>query len=392
VANPPSFSRRTDVRRELNPLAQALADVRASGRPVLDLTESNPTHAGIPCDRDGILLALADPRALVYDPEPFGLESARAVVAEEWEQRGIAVDPEQIVLTASTSEAYSYVFKLLCNPGDKVLAPRPSYPLIEQLAALEGVEVAPYQLAYDGAWHIDFASLEAARDERVRAVLVVSPNNPTGSFLRTDELERLATLGLPILSDEVFASYSFGADYLRAESALRTRQALVFALGGLSKLAALPQMKLAWLTVGGPDEAVREALGRLEHIADAFLSPGTPVQVALPALLANRTIAEQAIQSRLANNLQRLRSLLDGSAASLLPVEGGWYATLRLPAVRFEEEWVVTLLEQDGVLVQPGWFYDFPDEPYAIVSLLTPESTFMPGVARIVQRAEQWAR
>jgi hypothetical protein len=284
------------------------------------------------------------------------------------------------------------VFKLLCNPGDKVLAPRPSYPLIEQLAALEGVEVAPYQLAYDGAWHIDFASLEAARDERVRAVLVVSPNNPTGSFLRTDELERLATLGLPILSDEVFASYSFGADYLRAESALRTRQALVFALGGLSKLAALPQMKLAWLTVGGPDEAVREALGRLEHIADAFLSPGTPVQVALPALLANRTIAEQAIQSRLANNLQRLRSLLDGSAASLLPVEGGWYATLRLPAVRFEEEWVVTLLEQDGVLVQPGWFYDFPDEPYAIVSLLTPESTFMPGVARIVQRAEQWAR
>ena len=387
-----AFSTRTALRRELNPLAQALFEARASGRPVLNLTESNPTRAGIQFDREAILGALSDPRALVYEPHPFGLASAREAVSAEWQARGIAIDAANIVLTASTSEAYSYVFKVLCDPGDRILAPRPSYPLIEQIAAFEGVEVAPYQLAYDGAWHIDFASLEAARDERTRAVVIVTPNNPTGSFVSKDELDKLAKLGLPILSDEVFASYSFGEHATRVDSALRAQGALVFSLGGLSKLAALPQLKLAWLSVGGPAELVVETLLRLEHVADAFLSPGTPVQLALPALLASRSVAAESIQQRLERNLKRLRSLLDGSAANVLALDGGWYAVLRLPALRFEEEWVVTLLQEDGVLVQPGWFYDFADEPYAVVSLLTPENTFVPGIARIVQRVEAWTK
>ncbi|HEX8792666.1 MAG TPA: pyridoxal phosphate-dependent aminotransferase [Polyangiaceae bacterium] len=364
-----------------NRLSLALGRAREEARPILDLTESNPTRAGLPYPRTAILDALASPDALLYEPAAFGLPSAREAVGRE-----LGMDPARVVLTASTSEVYAFLFKLLCDPGDEVLVPVPSYPLFEHLARLEAVRAVPYRLAYDGAWHVDVDSLRDAVTARTRAVVTVSPNNPTGSYLKRDELAVLAALGLPIVSDEVFTSYPLREDPARASTALEARGPLVFALGGLSKLAALPQMKLAWIAVGGDPPDVSDALGRLEVVADAFLSVGAPVQHALPDLLASRASTEGAIRSRTRANLALLRSRIAGTSATLLDVEGGWYATLRVPATRSEESWVLALLEEDGVYVHPGHFFDFEREAYLVLSLLTPEATFGEGVARIVTR------
>ena len=368
-----------------NPLARALA--AAGGRPLLDLTESNPTRADIPYEVEGLLPALALPASLRYEPLPFGLPAARGAVARELSSFGPEVDPSRVVLTASTSEAYAFLFKLLCDPGDEVLIPRPSYPLFAHLAQLESVRAVPYRLAYDGAWHVDLASLRAAVTPRTRAVVTVSPNNPTGSFLKKAELDAIGAMGLPIVSDEVFARYALREDPTRATSALEASGApLVFALGGLSKLAALPQMKLAWMAVGGEAASVGAALGRLEVIADAFLSVGTPVQHAAPALLASRGTAERAIVGRTRDNLAWLQRGVTGTAASVLDVEGGWYATVRLPRTRSEEGWVLTFLEQDGVYVHPAHFFDFDEEAYVVLSLLTREDSFREGARRILDR------
>lgn len=380
------LSRRSFHEATPNALTLALAARRARGD-VLDLTASNPTRASIAYPRDAILGALADPGALEYDPEPFGLASARDAVARALAEDGVAVEPSRLMLTASTSEAYSFLFKVLCDPGDDVLVAQPSYPLFDMLASFESVRLVPYRLAYDGAWHVDLDSLRRARTPRTRAILLVTPNNPTGSFVKKDELAAMAAMELPIVSDEVFASYALRDDRTRATTALEAEGALVFALGGLSKMAALPQMKLAWTAVGGPRARVEEALARLELVADAFLSVGTPVQRALPALLASRRVAAGAIASRTRTNLAALRAAIDASsAASILDVEGGWYATLRVPRTQSEEAWALELLERDAVYVHPGHFFDFADEAYVVVSLLTPEVAFAEGARRIAAR------
>jgi aspartate/methionine/tyrosine aminotransferase len=379
-----AFSARTDLDRTTHELASALAKRRGSGAEVLDLTESNPTRAQIPYAARDILQALARPEALVYEPEPFGLHAAREHVARE-----AGVDASRIVLTASTSEAYAFVFKLLCDPGDDVLVPQPSYPLFDMLARFESVRLVPYRLAYDGAWHVDLDSVRRAIGARTRAILVVHPNNPTGSFLSRAELDALAATGLPIVSDEVFASYGFSAspDPRRADSAALARGAsLVFALGGLSKLAALPQMKLAWMALGGEPSRVSEAMARLELVADAFLSVSTPVQHALPGVLASRARAADAIRARTKENLAKLEAMTAGSAATLLRVEGGWYATLRLPATKSEHAWALEVLEQDGVYVHPGSFFGFESEPFVVLSLLTPAPTFERGSKLLLAR------
>ena len=379
------YSERSSHESTQNELAVALDRLRANGTPWLALTESNPTRAGIEYDRRAILSALADERSLLYEPQAFGLASAREAVAGELGP--YRVPAAQVVLTASTSEAYALLFKLLCDPGDDVLVPQPSYPLFELLARYEGVKLVPYRLAYDGEWHMDLDSIRRARGPRSRAVLAVSPNNPTGSYTKRSELRALAELGLPIVSDEVFATYSFGDDPRRATSALIEESVLVFSLGGLSKLAALPQMKLAWIAAGGPKSLVEGALGRLELICDSFLSVGTPVQHALPALLASRGPATQAIQARTRQNLTTLRAALGNeSPASILKVEGGWYATLRLPETESEERWVMDLLEQDHVYVHPGHFFDFVSEVHVILSLLTRPDAFAEGARRIASR------
>lgn len=381
-----SFSRRTQHESEPNALTLALRARRAAGLPVCDLTQSNPTLTELPYDRARLLSSLSDARSLVYEPASFGLVSARREVQALQRAAGFAVPVEQVVLTSSTSEAYGFLFKLLCDAGDEVLIPRPSYPLFEHLAALEQVQVSSYELAYDGSWHIDLDSLARARSSRTRAVVVVNPNNPTGSFLKSDELRRLLELGLPIISDEVFSSFALAPDARRVASVLQTNDALVFALGGLSKLAALPQLKLAWLCAAGPHALLADALSRLELIADTFLSPNTPVQHALPEILGARLPVEQALNARIRRNHAQLRASLADTAATPLFLEGGWYAVVRLPELLSEAEWVLALLEQDGVLTQPGWFYDFSAGAQLVLSLITEEGPFALGVSRIAER------
>jgi aspartate/methionine/tyrosine aminotransferase len=385
-----TISRRARADLGPNELAKALARHRAARRSLLDLTPSNPTRAGLPYDGDAIRDAIAPPGALVHEPSPFGLEAARRAASSAFGERGVSVDPARIVLTASTSEAYAFLFKLLCDPGDAVLVPRPSYPLFEHLARYEGVRAIQYSLAYDGAWHVDLASVRKALSPGVRAVVLVSPNNPTGSFTKRDELEAIAALGLPIISDEVFAAYPLGPDDpRRARSALEASEALVFALDGLSKRAALPQLKLAWMAVGGPDALAAPALRHLELLADTFLSPAAPVQHALGRLLELGRTPRNAILERLRANRAVLDEATAGTAVTALPVEGGWYAVVRLPAVRSEERWALDLLEADGVLVQPGFFYDFEAEPFVVLSLLTEQADFEEGVRRLVRRVER---
>lgn len=373
------LSRRSAYDATPNELARALAERRARGQRVLDLTESNPTRAEIPYDQAAIAAALGAAAAMRYEPEPLGLPAARAVVARE-----MGVDASRVVLTASTSEAYAFLFSLFCDPGDEVLAPAPSYPLFAQLAALADVKLVPYRLRYDGAWHVDLETLRAGKTERTRAVLVVSPNNPTGSRTSRAELDAFGSLGVPVVSDEVFASYILQsrADCV-ACAAKEAARGLVVSLGGLSKEAALPQMKLAWMIVGGPDALVAPVLERLAWVADAYLSVATPVQHALPALLAAGAISRRAIAARTKRNLDALDRAAAGSTATRLDLEGGWYATLQVPRVRSEMETCLRALER-GVYVHPGSFFAFEDEAYVVVSLLAPEPAFDAGVAALL--------
>ncbi|HXK11363.1 MAG TPA: pyridoxal phosphate-dependent aminotransferase [Vicinamibacteria bacterium] len=382
------FSDRTRWDLRPNRLAERLAAKRRAGARVLDLTVSNPTRVGLPRP-DDLLLPLAETGALLYEPAPFGLPAARAAVAADFARRGVPVPAERVLLSASTSEAYAFLFKLLCDPGDDVLVPRPGYPLFEFLAGLEAVEVRTYPFGHDGEWHLDTAALRAAAGPRTRAVVVVSPGNPTGAFLKLEEREALERLcaerGMALVSDEVFADFAFREDPRRAASAARDGEALVFALGGLSKSCGLPQLKLAWTAVTGPEALRRDALARLEVVADTYLSVSTPVQVAAPSLLARREELQEPIRERIFENLGALRSALrPGSPATLLEPEGGWYAVLRVPATRSEEERVTRLLDERDVLVHPGYFFDFPGEAYLVLSLLPPVADFAEGAARLL--------
>jgi hypothetical protein len=386
-----TFSQRSDFGRDHNRWELARAEALRAGRDLLDLTESNPTRAGLPL-QPRAFAALAHPDAAHYRPEPFGLRSAREAVARYMASLGQRVAPERIALTASTSEAYGFLFKLLCDPGDEVLVPAPSYPLFEHLARLEGVRARSYPLAYDGRWHVQLELLQRAVAPRTRAIIAVHPNNPTGSYLKRDELAAISRIGLPIVSDEVFAAYPLGDDAERAPSVLAAQDALVFSLHGLSKLAALPQLKLAWTCVGGPAELADDACARLELIADSFLSVSTPVQLALPAILEMHRPIVAAIRERLQCNLERLRAQARGTAATVLLVEGGWYAIVRLPLLMDDEAWALDLLRSADVLVQPGYFYDFADGPHVVLSLLTQEAVFEQGVARAIARVEHLSR
>jgi aspartate/methionine/tyrosine aminotransferase len=379
-----TLSARAAHPREENAIHRALSEARAAGRRLVDLTVSNPTEAALPYDDRAIVAALASPRVLRYEPAPLGAAEARACVCEELAREGTHVSPERVALFASTSEAYALLLKLLCDPGDDILVPAPSYPLFEALATLEGVRLRRYALAYDGAWHVDLQSVVRARTPRSRAVFVVSPNNPTGSVLRKGEFEGLEELGLPIVSDEVFAPYVLApsAEHVRT-AALAATRVPCFSLDGLSKRCALPQMKCAWAVLGGPDDAVAEARSGLEWVADQYLSVGAPVQHALGALFEATRRTRSARAARLCRNLRALRDAVAGSAASLLHVEAGWYATLRLPAVRSEQEWALRFLDA-GVLVQPGWYFDFDLEPCVVLGLLAPEATFDEGVATVL--------
>jgi alanine-synthesizing transaminase len=381
------FSSRLQWDSQPNPLSTLLAEKRRSGAAILDLTESNPTRAGLAYPGSELLAALTDLRALQYDPDPRGLLAAREAVAEYYAQRGMDVPVSRILLTASTSEAYSYLFKLLADPGDEILVPRPSYPLFDYLAAMESVRVIQYPLGYDGVWHIDFNALASAITPRTRAIVAVNPNNPTGSYLKRMEWERLQTFGLPILSDEVFSDFAFASDANRVTTLTGSSSTLTFAMSGLSKIAGLPQMKLGWIVAGGPDHAT--ALAGLEWIADTFLSVATPVQWALPRILAASAAVQEQIRRQTRVNLDHLieRTSAPGSPCRCLHAEGGWYAILEVPRIRTEEEWALGLLADSDVLVQPGFFYDFEGEAFLVLSLLTPPAVFAEGLRRILDAA-----
>lgn len=369
------FSRRASRDQSPNAVAALLAN---QPRPRFDLTTSNPTRVGLNYP-DELLQALlaAQARASVYRPEPFGLLSAREALAEL-----SGASAADILLTASTSEAYGFLFKLLCDPGDQVLIPAPSYPLFEHLAELEAVEPVAYRLAYDGAWHVDLDSVRRAITPRTRAIVVVSPNNPTGHYLAADELSAIARFGLPLLADQVFAE--FALDAAEPPRLPAPSDCLMFSLDGLSKRAGSPQLKLAWTLISGPEPLRRQARARLELIADTFLSVASGVQCALPDLLQVCPRITQLIAARCRENLATLTRATRDSPLTLLRPRAGWSAVLHLPRVRSEEQLVGGLLTEREVLVQPGWFYDFESEPYVVVSLLTEPRVFSEGAARLV--------
>jgi alanine-synthesizing transaminase len=382
------------LRHDLTPeaLSEVLDAHRLAGTEVLDLTETNPTRAGLDYPGPEILAALADPRALTYEPSPRGLRAAREAVAEYYRSLGRRVDPDSIFLTASTSEAYAFVFKLLADPGDEILVPRPSYPLFELLAGLEGLRPVQYMLRHgDDGWRIDLDLLRASIIDRTRALVVVSPNNPTGSYLRRHdlaELNRLCTANdIALMVDEVFLDYRARSFASPAETTAGNPVALTFVLSGLSKLVGLPQVKLGWIQVSGPDRLVARAIERLEFIADTYLSVSGSVQHAAPKLLALRERIQAAIVERVESNEARLRNrwsmVPDGR---VLAREGGWYALARLPEDVTDETAARTLLEEDNVVVHPGYFYDFEEGNVLVLSLLTPPEVFAAGLDKVAAR------
>lgn len=386
------FSTRFNWQLTPNRLALLIGEKRRAATRLLDLTESNPTRAGFTYPNNELLNALAQPAALRYEPQPRGLLVARAAVSDYYQARGYTVPADHVHLTASTSEAYSYLFKLLADHGHNVLVPQPSYPLFELLAALEGVELRPYELHYvhPRGWAIDFDSLTKALTTGTRAIILVNPNNPTGSFVKRGELSRLNEIcvrhELALIVDEVFSDYAFGADAERAASLVENAAALTFVLSGFSKILALPQMKLGWIATNGPAKLRGAAVERLDLIADTFLSVGAPVQHAASRWLALRTELQRQILDRVRHNHAWLDTQVRDSPCRLLAVEGGWYATLEVPRHCSEEEWVLRLLAQDNVLAHPGYFFDFPREAFLVLSLLPSPEVFQEGMERLLAR------
>ncbi len=446
----PNFSERTNWKLAQNRFTQAVEEARARGDRVLDLTVSNPTRAGLRYDERAILGVLSSPRALDYDPQSKGLREAREAVADYYRsEHGIRdLDAERIVLTTSTSEGYSFVFRLLCNAGDELLVPKPSYPLFEFLADLQDVKLVPYPLIYDHGWQMDFPSMEKAVTERTRGAVVVHPNNPTGSYVRAGEVGMLNSFcrkhGLAVIGDEVFLDYRLDPEVATSDghvgpaalgrpveqgstvvdaaatnsrslhapmdrhspihqlgrddtassvgrddraSFAGNREVLTFTLSGLSKVAALPQMKVAWVVTSGPPEVAAEAMGRLEVIADTYLSMNAPIQWALPALLEQRKDIQQQLIERMTKNLAELdRKLAGQKACERLSVDGGWYAVLRVPVTRSDEELAIELVREKSVVVHPGHFFDFPQDGYLVLSLITAEAEFREGIGRVLEK------
>jgi aspartate/methionine/tyrosine aminotransferase len=429
------FASRTNWRLETNRLTRALEEHRKSGRRLFDLTASNPTECALKYPEQEILAALSNPRALAYRPDSKGLLEAREAVAAYYAGRAgfsaassptLHVDPERILLASGTSEAYTHIFRLLCEPGDEILVPAPSYPLFEFLADLADIRLVPYPLLYDHGWQIDFSSLRAALTSRSRAVMVVHPNNPTGSFVKPREAAELAEIctarEMAIIADEVFLDYSDGPQQslpgirsanlqvgmagppgcppeggryinnaggtVAPAETVRTfalhNAALTFTLSGLSKISLLPQMKLAWTVVSGPDAIAKTAVDRLEIIADTYLSPSTPVQLALPKFLSLRHELQEQLQQRISANLSALDTMLRKSKPlTRLDREGGWYAILRVPVTATDDDLTVALLERHSVLVHPGHFFNFAREGFLVLSLIAPQNEFQEGVLRL---------
>ena len=381
------FSDRTNWNLETNRLSEALAKHRASGKRLFDLVASNPTVCGFDYDGAAILKALTNPVGLGYAADPKGMLSSREAVSTYYAERNGQVSPEDIVMTTSTSEAYSFVFRMLCNAGDELLIPSPSYPLFDYLAELSDVKLVRYPLVYDHGWQIDFQSLDKAITPRTRGIIVVHPNNPTGHFAEATDTARLneicAAREMALIVDEVFLD--FGLSGKRAASFATNKSALTFTMSGLSKICGLPQMKVAWLVTSGPADLTERALARLEVVADTYLSMSAPLQAATPAFLIQRHAFQQQLMARVRENLMELDRQLGGQeTCRRLEVEGGWYAVLRVPVTRSDENLALEALTKKDVYVHPGHFFDFPGEGYLVLSLITPKRDFSEGMVRLL--------
>lgn len=384
------FADRTNWNLGGNRLSQALAAHRASGKPLRDMTISNPTECGFKYDEQNVLRALANPAALRYEPDPRGMSSARAAVARYYANCAVKISPDEIFLTTSTSEAYSFAFRLLCNPGDEILIPAPGYPLFDFLADIHDVKLIRYPLLYDHGWQIDFLVLQQAMTARTRAIVIVNPNNPTGHYAKPMEAQWLSEIcaaqEMALIVDEVFLDFPFANS--APVSLAGNVGALTLTTSGLSKSCGLPQMKASWLAVSGPAKLKSEAISRLEVIADTYLSMNTPVQLAMPVMLEQRHEFQRQLLDRVKRNIAELdRQLAAQDACSRLIVEGGWYAVIRLPANIDDEEFAFRLLQAKNVYVHPGQLYDFPDQKYVVASLITPEEEFAESAKLLLSQA-----
>ncbi len=383
------FSDRTNWNLNINDLAQLIHEQKIKGLPILDLTESNPTKCGFEYPTELITKAITQSDNFIYEPSPKGQLHAREAIVSYYLLQGITLDTEQIFLTSSTSEAYSFIFRLLCNPGDSVAIPSPSYPLFGFLGDLNDIELQPYELRVDQNWEIDFPSLEQLISTRTKAILLVNPNNPTGSYIQQEEMGKLTKLSqekeLALISDEVFFDYSFSS--IQKTSLASNDQTLSFSLNGLSKILGLPQMKLGWIIINGPDRLKKEAIERLEVIADTYLSVNTPIQNALPQILPLRNQIQEQIKNRVQTNFEFLKALLSThSQTEILNIDGGWYTILKIEGIEDEDAWTLQLLKEKGVLIHPGHFYNFSQSGYFVISLLTPAHTFQEGLKKVLAK------
>ncbi len=383
------FARRTDWSLSSNRITQVLDQLKKGGVSFFDLTESNPTRCGFAFPNETVINTLGNEDNLRYEPLPQGSVKAREAVSGYYRAKGFDVPIENIILTSSTSEAYSHLFRLLVNAGEKALFPRPSYPLFQFLGDLSDVHLDYYPLMCEQRWEIDFEKLSDTLTSGAKAVVLVNPNNPTGSFVKGKELDALNRIcrakNIPIICDEVFGDFAFSCRK-DGVSLVNNDAVLTFVLGGLSKTLALPQMKLSWIVMSGPAEWVKTARERLEVIADTYLSVSAPVQNALGRWLSLKDQIQGEIQDRLKRNLQFLKEQVRGGPCRLFEPEGGWYAVLKIPQTLTEEEWVMKFLQEDRIFVHPGYFFDFDEEAFIIVSLLPPEEVFQSGVDGVLQR------
>lgn len=382
------WSSRLPWEHPTNRLTQTVEERKARGLPMIDLTATNPTRVGIPYPKEELVELLRRGAATEYEPHPRGSLAAREALAAALSTPGDSVSPDDLVLTASTSESYSYLFKLFGNPGDEVLTPAPSYPLLDSLAALEGLELSHVHLPPGRRFALDAERVELALTPRTRLLAVVHPGNPTGAFLSAAEQNALiflcASRGLPLISDEVFADYPIEEGPRAGSTAAAPGEALSFSLGGLSKSAGLPSWKLGWIRVGGPESLRRRAIAALELVADSYLSVGTPVQSALPGVLELAPRIRSAILDRIRGNLALLREALKGcSEIELLEPAGGWSAVLRFCRPQSDEELAVEMLDRAGVLVHPGYFFDFATDDFLVLSLLPEPVRFEEAVRRL---------
>ncbi len=386
------FSSRTHWDFRPSPFYELVQTIRAAGEPIVDLTESNPTRCGFRYEPDHLIPQSALQKSVSYDPDPLGLLNAREAIAEWYGRQNIVVDPTTIALTSGTSEAYSYLLQLLCDAGEGIAVPKPGYPLFEFLCRLSDVQCNTYRLAYDGEWHIDMHSVEEILSARTKALVLVHPNNPTGSFVKKEERTRIMSLtkdlGLPLIVDEVFSAFPIGQDGRRHESFAGSQETLTFTLNGLSKVAGLPQMKLAWIVVSGPVDQRGDALRRLEIITDTFLSVGTPIQHSLKTILTDSVDMTAKIRARISENLNFASAAFStASPVNLLRCEGGWNAILRLPATRSDEQWARDLLAGQRVLTHPGHLFELELRSCIVVSLLPEPEVFATGIGRIENQA-----